>query len=82
MNQNIVLETGTNVESDGIDIEIDVELKPNLPRYTNASIDVELTTNSLNAHEFVISIQRVYDQIVNWRKTFSSFLLERQPKYL
>ena len=53
-----------------------------LPWYANASIDVKPTTNSLNGHEFVETIHRVYDEIVQWRKTFWSFFLGRQPKYL
>ena len=42
-----------------MDIEIEVELKPNFPPYTNPSRDVKSTTNSLNGHEFVESIHRV-----------------------
>ena len=48
--------------------EIEVELKPNLPSCINASSFVKSTTNSLNGHEFVETIHRVYDEIVQWRK--------------
>ena len=54
--------------SEEIDIEIEVELKPNLPPYTNASSVVKSITNSLNEHEFLETIHRVYDEIVQWRK--------------
>ena len=37
MNENIVVETNIIVESEEIDHEIKVELKPNLPSYTNQS---------------------------------------------
>ena len=56
MNENTVVETGTIVESEEIDIEIEGELKPYLPPYTNASSVVKSTTNSLNGHEFVENI--------------------------
>ena len=42
VNENIVVKTSTIVESDKIDIEIEVELKPNLPPYSNASGVVNL----------------------------------------
>ena len=70
LNENIIVETSTIVESEDIDIEIEVELKPILPPYTNPSRDVKSTTNSLNGHEFVAIIHRVYDEIVQWRKNF------------
>ena len=69
MDENIVVETSAIVESEKIDIEIEAELKPNLPPYRNASSVVKSTTNSLNGHEFVESSHRVYDEIVPWRKT-------------
>ena len=56
VNENTVVETGTIVESEEIDIEIEGELKPYLPPYTNASSVVKSTTNSLNGHEFVENI--------------------------
>ena len=62
------METSTIVESEEIDIEIEVELKPNLPPYENASSVVKSTTNSLNEHEFVETIHVVYDEIVQRRK--------------
>ena len=68
MIENIVVETNTIVESEEKEIEIEVKLKPNLPSYTNASSIVKSTTNSLNGHEFVETIHRVYDEIVQWRK--------------
>ena len=68
MNENIVVETNTIVESEEIDNEIKVELKPNFPSYTNASSVVKSTTDSLNRHELVKTIHRVYDEIVQWRK--------------
>ena len=68
MNENIVVETSTIVEREEIDIEMVVELKRNLPLYTNASSVVKSSTNSLNGHEFVEIIHRVYDEIVQWRK--------------
>ena len=36
-NENIVVETSAIVESEEIDIEIEVQPKSNLPPYTNAS---------------------------------------------
>ena len=68
MIENIVVETNTIVESEEKEIEIEVKLKPNLPSYTNPSSIVKSTTNSLNGHEFVETIHRVYDEIVQWRK--------------
>ena len=68
VNENIVVETSTIVESEKIDIEIKVELKRNLPPYTNASSVVKSATNSLKGHEFVETIHGVYDAIVQWRK--------------
>ena len=59
--------------SEEIDIEIEVELKPNLPPYTNASSVVKSITNSLNEHEFLETIHRVYDEIVQWRKNLFKF---------
>ena len=59
MDENIVVETSAIVESEEIDIEIEAELKPNLPPYRNASSVVKSTTNSLNGHEFVESSHRV-----------------------
>ena len=56
MNENIIVETSTIVESEEIDIEIKVERKPNLSPYTNTSSVVKPTTNSLNGHEFVETI--------------------------
>ena len=50
VNENIIVETSTIFESEEIYIEIDVELKLNLPPYTNASSVVKSTTNSLNEH--------------------------------
>ena len=70
MIENIVVETNTIVESEEKDIEIEVKLKPNLPPYTDASSIVKSTTNSLNGHEFVETMHRVYDEIVQWRKDF------------
>ena len=58
-NENIVVET-----SEEIDIEIEVELKPNLPPYTNGSSNAKSTAKCLNGHEFVETIHRVYDEIV------------------
>ena len=52
MNENIGVNTSAIVESEEIDIEIEVELKPNFPQYTNESSIVTSTTNSLNGHEF------------------------------
>ena len=63
VNENIIVETSTIVESEEIDIEIKGELKPNLPPYTNTSSVVKSTTNSLNGHEFVETIHGVYDEI-------------------
>ena len=68
MNENIVVKTGTIVESEEIGIEIEVELKPNLPPYTNASSVVKFNANNINGYEFVETIQGVYDEIVQWRK--------------
>ena len=79
MNENIVLETSKIVDSVKIDIEIEVELKPTLPPYTNASSIVNSTTNCLNGHEFIETIHSVYNEC-NEGKTFSSFLLGMQPK--
>ena len=79
MNENIVVETSKIVDSVKIDIEIEVELKPTLPPYTNASSIVNSTTNCLNGHEFIETIHRVYNEC-NEGKTFSSFLLRMQPK--
>ena len=59
MNENIVVKTSAIIESEEIDIEIEVELKPNFPQYTNESSIVTSTTNSLNGHEFVKTIHRV-----------------------
>ena len=56
MNENIIVETSTIVESEEIDIEIKVERKPNLSPYTNTSSVVKPTTNSVNGHEFVETI--------------------------
>ena len=70
MIENIVVETNTIVESEEKDIETEVKLKPNLPPYTDASSIVKSTTNSLNGHEFVETMHRVYDEIVQWRKDF------------
>ena len=50
MSENIVVQTSAIVESEEIDIEIEIELKPNLPLYTNASSSVTSTNNSLNRH--------------------------------
>ena len=58
----------TIVKGDEIGIEIEVELKPNLPLYTNASSIVKSLANTLNGHEFVETIYRVYDEIAQWRK--------------
>ena len=63
MNENIVVETSAIVESEEIDIKIEVEPKPNLPPYANASSVVKSTTNSLNGHEFVETTHRVYNEI-------------------
>ena len=63
VNENIIVETSTIIESEEIDIEIKGELKPNLPPYTNTSSVVKSTTNSLNGHEFVETIHGVYDEI-------------------
>ena len=68
VNENITVETSTIVESEEIVIEIEEELKPNLPPYTNAPSIVKSTTNSLNGREFVETIHVVYDEIVQWRK--------------
>ena len=48
VNENIEVETSTIVESEEVHTEIEEELKPNLPRYINASSIVKSTTNSLN----------------------------------
>ena len=61
MNENTAEQTSAIVESEEIEIEIEVELKPNLPLYANASSVVKSTSNSLNGHEFVETIHRVYD---------------------
>ena len=37
MNENIVVKTSIIVESEEIDIEIEVELSPSLPPYTDVS---------------------------------------------
>ena len=58
----------TIVKGDEIGTEIEVELKPNLPLYTNASSIVKSLTNTLNGHEFVETIYRVYNEIAQWRK--------------
>ena len=68
MDENVAVETSAIFESEEIDIEIEVDLKPNLPPYTIASRVVKSTTNSLNGHEFVETIHGVYDEIVQWRK--------------
>ena len=68
VNENIIVETSTIVESEEIDIEIKVERKPNLSPYTNTSSVVKSTTNSLNGHEFVETIHGVYDEIEQWSK--------------
>ena len=68
VNENIVVETSTIVECEEIGIEIEVELKPNLPPYTNASSVVKFNANNINGYEFVETIQGVYDEIVQWRK--------------
>ena len=47
MNENTTVETSTIVESEEIDTEIEEELKPNLPPYTNASSVVKSTTSGL-----------------------------------
>ena len=68
VNENIVVETSIIVESKGIDIEIEEELKPDLPPYTNAASVVKSITNSLNGKKFVETIHFVYDEILQWRK--------------
>ena len=68
VNENIVVETSTIVESEEIDIEIEVELKPYFPSYTNSSSVVKSTTNNLSRHEFVETINRVHDEMLQWRK--------------
>ena len=53
VNENIVVEISTIIESEEIDIEIEEEPKPNLPPYTNTTSVVKSTPNSLNGHKFV-----------------------------
>ena len=50
------MEISAIAESEETDTEIEVELKPNLPPYANASSVVKCTTNSLNGLEFVETI--------------------------
>ena len=68
VNENIVVETCTIVESEDIDIEIEVECRLAFPSYRNASGDVKSATNSLNGREFVETIYRFYVEIVHWRR--------------
>ena len=56
MKENYLVEISAIVESEETDIEIEVELKPSLPPYTNASSVVKSTTNRLNEHEFIETI--------------------------
>ena len=59
----IIIITSAIVEREEIDIEMEVEPKPNLPPYANASSVVKSTTNSLNEHQFVETTHRVYNEI-------------------
>ena len=68
VNENIVVETCTIVETEDIDIEIEVECRLAFPSYGNASSDVKSATNSLNGREFVETIYRFYVEIVHWRR--------------
>ena len=68
VNENIVVGTCTIVESEDIDIEIEVECRLAFPSYRNASGDVKSATNSLNGREFVKTIYRFYVEIVHWRR--------------
>ena len=65
MNENIVVETSTIVESGKIDIEIDLIC---LRTQMHLAMDVKSTINSLYGHEFVETIHRVYSEIVQWRE--------------
>ena len=56
MKENYLVEISAIAESEETDTEIEVELKPNLPPYANASSVVKSTTNSLNGLEFVETI--------------------------
>ena len=80
MNENIVVETSAIAQSEEIDIEIEVEPKNNLLWYTNSSSVVKSTNDTLNGHKFVETIHRVYDKTVQWKKSFSNFLLGMHPK--
>ena len=44
-------------------------VRSDLPPYTNASSVVKSITNSLNENEFVETIHRVYNEIMQRRKT-------------
>ena len=77
MNENIVVETSTVVEREKMDNEIEVELKSNLPLYTNASSVVKSSANSLSVHEFIETIHIVYSEIVHReKKPFQASLWE------
>ena len=80
VSENILVETSTVIESEEIDIKIEVELKLNLPPHTNKSSIVKSTTNSLNGHEFVETIHRVYDEIVQWRRNLFKLPPENAAK--
>ena len=64
VNENSVVEASTIAESEETDIEIEEELKPNLPPYTSASSVVKSTTNNPNGYE----LDEIVDEIVQWRK--------------
>ena len=59
MNKNVVVETSASFESQELDIEIEVRLKPNLPLYTDTSNVVKSTTNTVNGYKLVETIRRV-----------------------
>ena len=63
MNENIVVETSTIVESGEIDIEIDL-----ICLRTQMHLAMQSIINSLNGHEFVETIHRVYSETVQRRE--------------
>ena len=82
VNENIVVETSTIVESEEIDIEIEVELKPYFPSYTNSSSVVKVYYQHLSRHEFVETINRVHDEMGSGEKPFQDFLLGMQQMFI
>ena len=69
-NDNTVIEINTILETSEINIEIESEIKANLPEFTKASTAINSVTNNISGNEFSETINRVYNEIVQWRKNF------------